>query len=247
MYRLIPSPTVSEPQPSRLGRAAGLAAVIALSLAGCAGVIAVGYYLPVTSAKSYWFISRSSGVVAYMLITLGVLWGLVQSGGLFRSRIAPALSLGMHSYLNWLGLGLAALHGIILVGDGYIQIDLARVFTPFISSYRPIPVGLGIVAFYLMLLLSLSFSARSHLGQKNFRLLHYGSFGVFVMVTLHGLYAGTDSVALALLYGVSATAVAGLTALRVIEARRKPRRMAAAVIPATAAGRPSVEPRAQRS
>ena len=167
---------------------------------GFASILVIGYYLPDAGAKAYWFISRSSGVVAYVLITLGVLWGLVQSGGLFRKRVSPILALGMHSYLNWFGLGLAALHGVILIGDGYINIDLPKVLTPFISPYRPIPVGLGIVGFYLMLLLSLSFYARMHLGQKNFRLLHYGSFGVFILVTAHSLFSGSDTGVLWWLY-----------------------------------------------
>lgn len=198
-----------------------LGLVVLLSLLGFVSVLAIGYYLPDTAEKSYWFISRSSGVVAYVLLTIGVLWGLVQSGALFRARVAPLLSLGLHSYLNWLALGLAALHGAILVKDNYIQIDFARVVTPFLAEYRPVPVGLGIIGFYLMLLLSLSFYARSHLGQRAFRLLHYTSFGVFIMVTLHGLLAGTDSGALGWLYALSLAAVVCLTVMRVLSTRRK--------------------------
>jgi predicted ferric reductase len=199
---------------------ASLALILALSLLAFVSVLFIGYLLPDTSAKAYWFVSRSSGVVAYVLITLGVLWGLVQSGSLFRSRISPVLALGLHSYLNWLGLALSVLHGAILIGDGYINIDLARVLVPFISPYRPIPVGLGIVSLYLMLLLSLSFYARSYLGQKNFRLLHYGSFLVFLLVTAHSLFAGTDSLPLWWLYASSLALVIVFTFVRIIGARR---------------------------
>ncbi|MCB9139983.1 MAG: hypothetical protein H6642_16700 [Caldilineaceae bacterium] len=209
----------SDSRPGPWGAIGAFAVIILLSLLGLAGMLAIGYYLPDTGAKAYWFVSRSSGIVAYGLITLGVLWGLVQSGALFRRRISPILSLGMHSYLNWLGLGLAGLHGAILMGDGYIDIKLFDVFTPFASPYRPVPVGLGIIGFYLMLLLSLSFYARMHLGQKNFRLLHYGSYGVFILVTLHGLYSGTDTGSLWWLYAVSLAAVAILTAQRIMSAR----------------------------
>lgn len=246
MVRPVTSQTDSESRPSLRGIVASFFVVIALSLVGFASVLVIGHYLPDAGTKAYWFISRSSGVVAYVLITLGILWGLVQSGSLFRSRISPVLALGMHSYLNWIGLGLAGLHGVILIGDGYIQIDLARVFTPFISSYRPIPVGLGIIAFYLMLLLSLSFYARNHLGQKNFRLLHYASFAVFVMVTLHSLLAGTDSGPLGWLYGLSLVAVTSLTVLRVVNSRRMKKKQAARPIAtpqqAGAHGPPSGQP-----
>jgi len=221
MYRLIPSPAEPERKPGWREALATLGVIIALSLIGFVSILVIGFYLPETASKAYWFISRSSGVVAYVLLTVGVLWGLVQSGALFRPRISPLLALGMHSCLNWLALGLAALHGVILVKDRYIQIDFARVVTPFLSEYRPVPIGLGIIGFYLMLLLSLSFYARSHLGQRSFRLLHYTSFGVFLMVTLHGLLAGSDSGILVWLYGVSLIAVVGLTGMRIAGASRK--------------------------
>ncbi len=227
MYRLVTSQSDSESQPKPRGVFATLALVLVLSLLGCAGLLVAGYSLPETAAKSYWFISRSSGVVAYGLVTLGVLWGLIQSGSLFRARVSPLLALGLHSYLNWLGLGLAGLHGLILLGDNYIKIDLAQIFTPFLADYRPIPVGLGIVGFYGMLLLTLSFYARSHLGQKNFRLLHYTSYAVFAVVTAHGVLAGTDSTPLWWLYSLSLVTVAAMTVLRIAGSRRARQKSAA--------------------
>lgn len=220
MYRPETTPIDSAPQPSSRGILVSFAIVLLLTLVGFASVLVVGYFLPDTGTKAYWFISRSSGVIAYVLITLGVLWGLVQSGSLFRKWISPVLVLGIHSYLNWIGLGLAGLHGVILIGDGFFKFNLPNVLTPFISPYRPIPVGLGIIGLYLMLLLNLSFYARMHLGQKNFRLLHYGSFGVFVMVTLHSLFSGTDTKSLWWLYMISLVAVVALTGLRIVATRR---------------------------
>jgi hypothetical protein len=250
MYRPEITPIDSAPQPSSRGILASFAIVLLLSLVGLASVLVTAYFLPDTGTKAYWFISRSSGVVAYVLITVGVLWGLVQSGGLFRRRITPVLALGIHSYLSWIGLGLAGLHGVILIGDGFFKFNLPNVLTPFISPYRPIPVGLGIIGFYLMLLLSLSFYARMHLGQKNFRLLHYGTFGVFVMVTLHSLFSGTDTKSLWWLYTISLAAVVSLTGLRIVATRRakmasstkavtKPAALPQAIGPGTVPARPA--------
>lgn len=197
-----------------------LAAALGLSLLGLISLAAIGYYLPAASSKAYWFVSRSSGVVAYVLITLSVLWGLVQSGALWRRRVPPLLALGLHSYLSWAGLALAALHALILLGDSSTGYDLAQILTPFVSTYRPIPIGLGIVGFYLMIILSVSFYLRRWIGQGSFRLLHYTSFGAFALVTLHGVLAGTDSGPLWLLYALSLLLVLGLTALRIVGARR---------------------------
>lgn len=226
MYRLVPLPAAAAPRPRRRNIMLGFTAVLGFSLLGAVSLGAIAYYLPAAASHAYWYISRSSGVVAYVLIMLSVLWGLVQSGSLLSPRTLPGLPFGLHSFLSWLGLGVAALHGLILLGDRYIGFDLAQLTTPFLATYRPLPTGLGIISFYLMLLLTLSFYARPHLSQKNFRLLHYTSFGAFALVTLHGIFAGTDSAALWWLYAGSLLSVLLLTAMRVANTRRRTTRQA---------------------
>ena len=223
-HRQVISQNDSESRPSIWAAILRISLLVALSLVGAAGILAVGAYLPAVGSKTYWLISRSSGIVAYVLITLSVLWGLMQSGSLFRKRVPPTVTLGMHSFLSWLGLGFAALHGMILIGDSYIKMDLPRILLPFVADYRPIPVALGIISFYLMLLFTLSFYARNYLGQRSFRLLHYGSFLTFVMVTVHGILAGTDSAALWALYLGSTLAVVALTVLRIVSTSRAKQR-----------------------
>lgn len=238
MYRLIPSQQHPAYNPEPWGTIAALGIVIGLSLAGFIGAAAVAYHLPATASKSYWFISRSSGVIAYVLLTAGILWGLMQSGALFRGHLSPLVTFGMHSFLSWMALGLSVLHGVILLKDTYIHFDLARIATPFLADYRPIPVGLGIIGFYLMLLLTLSFYARTHLGQRTFRTLHYVSFAVFIMVTLHGVLAGTDNHPLAWLYGASLVAVVVLTILRIANTRGRGKAAPALHQPQAVAVRP---------
>lgn len=171
---------------------------------------------PATSDKAYWFISRSSGVLAYLLLTFGIMWGLVQSGAILRPTIPPLLALGLHSFLNWGALVMSALHGLVLLGDNYIKMSLAAVAIPFASDYEPLLVGLGIIGFYLMLLLSSSFYARKWLGQKRFRLFHYASYPTFLLVTWHGLALGTDSGLMWPLSVISLAAVLLFTSWRVI-------------------------------
>jgi hypothetical protein len=187
---------------------------------GLLSLMVVAYYLPTAGARAYWYISRSSGVIGYVLLTLGVLWGLVQSGALFRRRVPPVLALGLHSSLSWWGIALGALHAVMLLGDRYMAFTVAQLLAPFASAYRPIPTGLGIIGFYGALVVSISFYARRFYGYKTFRLLHYGSYGVFVLVTLHGILAGTDTLPLWWLYAGSLAAVVLLTAWRIRNTRR---------------------------
>ncbi len=198
----------------------GLGVIAAFGLVGVSALADLSHSLPLTSSKAYWFISRSSGVLAYTLLTLGVMWGLVQSGAILRPTIPPPLALGLHSLLNWTSLAMAALHALILLGDNYIKLTLADVVIPFTSPYRPLLVGLGVLALYLMLLLALSFYTRRQLGQKTFRTLHYASYLTYLLVTWHSLGAGSDTHLLWPLYVLSLGAISFLTLWRIANTRR---------------------------
>ncbi len=190
-------------------------AIIAFGGITLVALTALGQALPATSDKAYWFISRSSGVLAYVLLTFGMLWGLVQSGGILRPTIPPLLALGLHSFLNWSALVMTALHGLILLGDNFIKLSLADVLIPFNSTFSPLLMGVGILSGYLMLLLSSSFYARKWLGHKNFKTIHYASYATFLLVTLHSVGLGTDSGLMWPLALLSTVAVLLLTIWRV--------------------------------
>ena len=64
-----------------------LGVIIGFGAIAIAAIIILSQALPLTGAKAYWFISRSSGVLAYLLLTLGVMWGLIQSSGIGRPSI----------------------------------------------------------------------------------------------------------------------------------------------------------------
>ena len=192
-----------------------LGAFITFGIISLMAVVMLAQALPTTTDKAYWFVSRSSGVLAYLLLTGGVMWGLVQSGNILRPTIPPLLALGLHSFLNWGALVMSALHGFILLGDNYIKMSLPDIIIPFIGPYKPFLVGLGVMGFYLMFLLSSSFYARKWLGQKTFRALHYGSYPTFLLVTWHGLGAGTDSGLMWLISILSLGTVSILTLWRI--------------------------------
>jgi predicted ferric reductase len=193
----------------------GLVVMASISALGVAGLSSLVRSFATTAAKSYWFISRASGVLAYLLLTFSVLWGLMQSGAILRPIIPPVLALGMHNFSSWAALVMAALHALILLGDGFIRMGLVHLFIPFIAPYEPFWVGMGVIAFYLTFFLSLSFYVRRYIGQKTFRYFHYLSYLTYTLVTLHGLGSGTDSSYLLVLYALSAGAVITLTFWRI--------------------------------
>jgi DMSO/TMAO reductase YedYZ heme-binding membrane subunit len=144
-------------------------------------------------AKTPWHISRSAGTVAYLLLLGSTAWGLLLSSKIIKEAIPAAVSLAMHNILSWLALAFTGLHALVLLLDNYYAYTFSDLTIPFVGPYRPGWVGLGIITFYMMALVAISFSFRKQMGQKRWRKLHYLSFAVFILATVHGIGAGTDS------------------------------------------------------
>ncbi len=79
----------------------------------------------------------------------------------------------------------------VVDGIGY---TLGQILTPFASGeYRPFWVGIGQVGFYAWAILAATFYIRPVIGQKTWRFLHYGSFGMYLLGISHGIFSGTDA------------------------------------------------------
>ncbi|HEY7537681.1 MAG TPA: hypothetical protein VH721_06815 [Gaiellaceae bacterium] len=166
---------------------------------------------------TFWLLARASGVVAYALLTSSALAGLV-----LKARPFPALRSAsvtdLHRFLALLGLGALGVHGTALLLDRTVPMGIAGVLVPGAAPYRPLATAFGVLAAELMLLVYASFSVRRRIGMRNWRRLHWTTYGVFALATLHGITAGTDSGttwALAL-YGAAAGAVVAAAAWRAL-------------------------------
>jgi DMSO/TMAO reductase YedYZ heme-binding membrane subunit len=104
------------------------------------------------------------------------------------------------------------------------------------SSWNPLGVALGVVALYLLVAVQVTSLLRRRLPQKWWRRMHFASFGLFWLGTVHAVMAGTDAGNPVFAWTVIGTvgAVLFLTLLRIItpRGRRVPRPTA---IPAEAA------------
>jgi len=164
---------------------------------------------------TFWILARATGLTAYTLLTASVLVGLTVKSRPIGRRIHAASATDLHRFLSLLALGAVGVHGIALVLDTAVPVPVAALFVPGLSSYRPLATGVGVVSAELMALIYVSFSVRRLIGARNWRRLHYLTFGVFGAATVHGLATGTDRWAFGLYAGSLAT-VASLTAWRVV-------------------------------
>lgn len=171
--------------------------------------------------KTAWYLSRSAGTVAYLLLAGSTTWGLLLSTGIMKEAVPAALAMAMHNILSWLAIAFTGVHALALLFDNYFTYTLADLTIPFVGPYRPGWVGLGIAGFYLMLLTAVTFNFRKQIGQTRWRQLHYLTFAVYVLATVHGVTAGTDSgnAGMRILYVGSGLLVFFLTNYRLLSGR----------------------------
>jgi methionine sulfoxide reductase heme-binding subunit len=186
---------------------------LAVRLGVASGVI------PTLPGTSLWITSRAAGITAFLALTLDVAFGLAVSTGVADRLVPRAQSVDVHRWLSTVGLTLVAAHALALLGDRFVRFDVLDLLVPFLTSYRSLAVGLGVLAAYCALLVHASFTWRKRLGATTWRRLHYLSFFVFAAALLHGLLAGSgrDAAWMHVLYGSSATLVLALGGYRVLK------------------------------
>ena len=149
-----------------------------------------------------WYLARASGLLAFMLLTFGSVYGLVMSSRAFNRIIASPTAYELHRVLSFASLGAVLLHIGSFFFDDYVQIRFFEALIPGVLK-RDFPsalgydlgfsVGLGIVAFYLMIILIVTSEFRAKLHTKTWRRIHYVSFVAYLLFVVHGFTAGTDS------------------------------------------------------
>lgn len=211
--------------------------LVLLMVAGVLGAVATLVLLPGllpglaasllgTAPKAFWYLARASGFVAYLLLWLSVVFGLAVSSKLVRLWKGGPAAVDLHQFVTWLAIVVSGFHGLILLGDRFINASLGQVLVPFAYvNYRPFWVGLGQIGFYVAVLVAASFYARPRMSYRTWRTVHYASFAVYLLLTLHGALAGTDSTLLGvkLMYVLTGFSVYFLTVFRIFQAVRPAR------------------------
>jgi sulfoxide reductase heme-binding subunit YedZ len=181
----------------------------------------------------FWNLARASGFIAYGLLAMTMLLGLSVKTRVLGKLVKPANVVDTHRVLSLLALAMIGLHGVALVLDPVVEISPFDLAVPGMVGYRPLWVAFGIVAAYLSLVIHMSFSLRKKIGVRNWRRLHWLTYAMFVVATIHGIASGTDTTetwALAI-YGVLVGAIVGGTGWRAMMARAKAAQKAAGAAP----------------
>jgi predicted ferric reductase len=220
-------PTVVEQDLTQAMSGRALFGLLLAVVAGALGAaVVVPTYLPDLThsllgpePKAYWYLSRSSAVVSYVLLWASMIFGLLITTRTARAWPGGPAAFDLHQHTSLLALALALFHALILLGDRYIGYTLGTIAVPFAGvDYKPLEVGLGQIGFYAMAVIGLSFYAKNALTQRGWRLIHFLSFATFLLALAHGIQAGTDtaSTGMTLLYWVSGASVLLLSVFRAL-------------------------------
>jgi methionine sulfoxide reductase heme-binding subunit len=139
----------------------------------------------------FWMTSRAAGIAALLLSSLTVCVGLLFGGRLVR-RHRSELRV-THEALSLATLAALAIHGLTLLGDAYLHPSLGDIAIPFLSGYKTLWTSMGIVAFWALLVLGLSYYVRTRIGVQRWRRLHRFAALAWILGLAHSLGEGTDA------------------------------------------------------
>jgi hypothetical protein len=147
----------------------------------------------IASSTTVWYLTRGTGAVALVLLStvtvLGVLnsvrWGLPRTPRFVLQRI--------HRNLSLLAVAFISVHIATAVIDGFAGIRWIDAVIPFVSAYRPLWLGLGAVAFDLIIAIALTSLLRGRLNYVTWRVVHWMSYALWGVALFHALGTGSDA------------------------------------------------------
>jgi Ferric reductase like transmembrane component len=177
--------------------------------------------LAATGPSTYWYLTRGTGVVALLLLTAGVVLGVLTSTRWTAPRWPRFVVSGLHRNITLLALALVTVHVLTTVLDGYAPVRLWDALVPFASRYRPVWVGFGALAFDLLLALIVTSLLRARIGFRTWKIVHWLAYASWPVALVHALGTGSD--ARTGWFGLVALAALGVVVLavawRLFEAR----------------------------
>ncbi len=141
----------------------------------------------------WWYLARSSGIVALVLLVLSLVWGVLLATRVLRPVDRPAWLLDLHRWFGSLAVVMTALHLLGLVLDSYVEFGIAEILVPGASSYRPLAVAFGVLAMYALIAVQVSSAFRTHLPRVLWHRIHLLSYLMLWASAMHAGLAGSDT------------------------------------------------------
>ncbi len=171
-----------------------------------------------------WYTTRGAGAVTLILLSVVVVLGILSTLRVQNESWPRFLTTGLHRNLALMTLVFLALHIVTAVVDPYTNLGWAAALIPFSSYYRTFWLGLGVIAFELLVAIVVTSLVRGVLGHRSWRAIHWLTYAAWPIGVLHGLGTGTDawSVWMLGITGACVAAVAMAVVLRLTSGSSDP-------------------------
>jgi Ferric reductase like transmembrane component len=146
-----------------------------------------------TQAKALWYLTRGTGAVALLLLTVSVVLGVVSTTRFSSQRWPRFVVSGLHRNSTLLALVFVLIHIVTTILDGFAPIGYTDAVVPLRSPYRTVWLGLGAVAFDLLLALIITSLLRARIGIRLWRATHWLAYASWPIALVHSLGTGSDT------------------------------------------------------
>jgi hypothetical protein len=143
-------------------------------------------------SEVWWYVARSSGLVAWVLLTASTCVGLAQSSRILRGFARAPWIIDLHRHLAALTVVFTTVHLGGLWADSFVTFGPLDLFVPMASAWKPGAVAWGIVAVYLLVAIQATSLLMARMPRRVWHAVHLSSLALFVVATIHGLQTGTD-------------------------------------------------------
>lgn len=134
-----------------------------------------------------WYTSRATGLVALVLFTASVVFGVLVSGRYVGERWPRFAVNAVHRNISLTATVFLAVHVITAIVDPYAGIKWLDAIVPFGSVYYPVWLGLGAVAFDLAVAIMVTSLLRPRVNLRTWRLVHWTSYACWPLALVHGI------------------------------------------------------------
>lgn len=140
-----------------------------------------------------WFATRASGTVALGLLTVTVVLGVAGAGRYAPPPLGRFEVPALHRNLSLLSLAVLGVHIGTALADTFVPIGWSAVVVPFLSPYRTTWVGLGTLAFDLLLAVYVTSAVRLRIGQRRWKAVHLLAYAAWPIALFHAAGTGSDT------------------------------------------------------
>ncbi len=147
----------------------------------------------IVGPSTYWYLTRATGAIALILLTLALVVGVAAIGRWRTSRWPRFAVDGLHRTSSLLAVVFLVVHIVTAVLDGFAPIGWLDAIIPFAGAYRPLWLGLGAVSFDLLVAVTVTSLLRMRIGYHEWRAVHWLAYLAWPIAVVHGFGTGSDA------------------------------------------------------